>query len=391
MTNDEILDLYSDYLISSFGQTTATGLSALLDGQISHDRIRRFLAGSVRTSSDLWQRVKPYVRAVERENGVLILDDSVAEKPYTDENDIVCWHYDHSKDRMVKGVNFLTALYHCQDVSFPVGVTLIAKTEHYTDKKDGKQKRRSPVEKNVYFRAMVQQAVRNRIAFRYVLNDVWFASAENMRFIKLTVEKEFVMPLKSNRKIALSVADKGSGSSCSPQAPSDALLVGLLTPKFPEGGTINSFRFPKKQGRYVQLGTVDLKPHTVREIHLEGVEFPLLLVKQVFVNEDGSTGVLYLVTSDTSLTWGDITAIYRKRWNVEPYHKSLKQNASLERSPTHTVTTQTNHFFAALEGYIKLERLKMKTKLNHFALKAKLYAQALRSAFESLQELQATP
>lgn len=354
MTNDEILDLYSDYLISSFGQTTATGLSALLDGQISHDRIRRFLAGSVRTSSDLWQRVKPYVRAVERENGVLILDDSVAEKPYTDENDIVCWHYDHSKDRMVKGVNFLTALYHCQDVSFPVGVTLIAKTEHYTDKKDGKQKRRSPVEKNVYFRAMVQQAVRNQIAFRYVLNDVWFASAENMRFIKLTVEKEFVMPLKSNRKIALSVADK-------------------------------------KQGRYVQLGTVDLKPHTVREIHLEGVEFPLLLVKQVFVNEDGSTGVLYLVTSDTSLTWGDITAIYRKRWNVEPYHKSLKQNASLERSPTHTVTTQTNHFFAALEGYIKLERLKMKTKLNHFALKAKLYAQALRSAFESLQELQATP
>ncbi len=46
MTDDEILDLYSDYLISSFGQTTATGLSALLDGQISHDRIRRFLAGS---------------------------------------------------------------------------------------------------------------------------------------------------------------------------------------------------------------------------------------------------------------------------------------------------------------------------------------------------------
>lgn len=354
MTDDEILDLYSDYLISSFGQTTATGLSALLDGQISHDRIRRFLAGSVRTSSDLWQRVKPHVRAVQREDGVLILDDSVAEKPYTDENDIVCWHYDHSKDRMVKGVNFLTALYHSQDVSFPVGITLIAKTEHYTDKKDGKQKRRSPVEKNVYFREMVQQAVRNQIVFRYVLNDVWFASAANMRFIKLTVEKEFIMPLKSNRKIALSVADK-------------------------------------KQGRYVQLGTLDLKPHTVCEIYLEGVEFPLLLVKQVFVNEDGSTGVLYLVTSDTSLTWDDITTIYRKRWNVEPYHKSLKQNASLERSPTHTVTTQTNHFFAALEGYIKLERLKVKTKLNHFALKAKLYAQALRSAFDSLQELQAVP
>ncbi len=125
MTDDEILDLYSDYLISSFGQTTATGLSALLDGHISHDRIRRFLAGAVRTSADLWQRVKPHVSAIQRDDGVVILDDSIAEKPYTDENDIICWHYDHANERMVKGVHFLTALYHGQDVSLPVGITLI--------------------------------------------------------------------------------------------------------------------------------------------------------------------------------------------------------------------------------------------------------------------------
>ena len=354
MTNDKILDLYSDYLISSFGQTTATGLSALLGGQISHDRIRRFLAGTERTSVDLWQRVTPYVREIARDDGVLILDDSIAEKPYTDENDSICWHYDHAQERTVKGSNFITALYHADGVSLPVGVTFIAKTEHYSDKKDGKEKRRSPTEKNVYFRDMIQQVVINQIVFRYVLNDVWFASAENMRFMKQTVDKDFVMPLKSNRKIALSVADK-------------------------------------RQGRYVKLNTLDLQPDTVREIYREGVEFPLLFVKQLFVNGDGSTGVVYLVTSDIRRTYGDITAIYRKRWNVEPYHTSLKQNASLERSPTHTVTTQTNHFFAALDGYVKLERLKITTKLNHFALKATLYARAIRVAFDSLQELQAMP
>ena len=354
MTNDEIFDLYSDYLISSFGQTTATGLSSLLDGQISHDRIRRCLAGTARTSVDLWQRVKPSVRMIQRDDGVLILDDSISEKPYTDENDIICWHYDHAQDRMVKGINFITALYHCQDVSLPVGVTIIAKTEHYIDKKDGKEKRRSPIEKNTSFRDMVEQAVMNKIPFRYVLNDAWYASVENMCFIKLKVHKEFVMPLKSNRNIALSLEEK-------------------------------------RQGRYVKLSTLDLKPDTVREVYLEGVEFPLLLVKQIFVNEDGISGVMYLVTSDTNLTYGDITALYRKRWNVEPYHKSLKQNASRERSPTHTVTTQMNHFFAALDGYIKLERLKLMTKLTHFALKAKLYAHAVRSAFDSLREIHATP
>ena len=39
-----LLDLYSDYLLSSFGATTTTGLSALVDGQISHDQVTRVLS-----------------------------------------------------------------------------------------------------------------------------------------------------------------------------------------------------------------------------------------------------------------------------------------------------------------------------------------------------------
>jgi DDE superfamily endonuclease len=351
MTDKELLDIYSDYLITSFGLTTATGLSSLLEGQVSHDRIRRFLASQKRTSNELWTIVKPHIRAIQREDGVLIVDDSIAEKPYTDENDIICWHYDHTSGGMVKGINFLTVLYHVQGTSLPVGFTVTAKTEQYLDTKDGKSKRRSPVSKNASYRTMLQQAVTNHIPFRYVLNDVWFASAENMTFVKQTLVKDFVMPLKTNRKIALSAEDK-------------------------------------QLGRYVRVATLELEPLATREIYLEGVAFPLLLVKQVFENEDGSTGELYLVTSDCTLTYDAMTTLYRTRWNVEPYHKSLKQNASLERSPTQTVTTQTNHFFAALCGYIKLELLKGSTKLTHFALKAKLYARALQAAFEALRELQ---
>lgn len=351
MTNDDLLDLYSDYLISSFGPTTGTGLAALLDGTVSHDRVQRFLASAQRTSVDLWQLVKPHVRAIQSAAGVLIIDDSLAEKPYTDENDIVCWHYDHAHDCCVKGINFLTALYHSQGVSLPVGFVIVAKTEHYLDKKDGKSKRRSPISKNEHYQNLAQQAVTNQIPFKYVLNDVWYASADNMKFVKHTLHKEFIMPLKANRKVALSLADK-------------------------------------RHGRYVRVDTLALEPNTVREVYLEGVDFPLLLVKQVFVNDDGSIGVQYLVTSDTTLAGDDITTLYRTRWNVEPYHKSLKQNASLEKSPTQTVRTQTNHFFAALCGYIKLELLKGTTQLNHFALKSKLYLRALHVAFDALRQLQ---
>jgi hypothetical protein len=135
---------------------------------------------------------------------------------------------------------------------------------------------------------------------------------------------------------------------------------------------------------FVQFVCNRVQPVTV---YLESVPFPLLLIKQVFTNEDGSTGIMYLVTSDTTLPGDGMTTIYQKRWNVEPYHKSLKQNASLEKSPTQTVTTQTNHFFAALYGYIKLELFKGATHLNHFALKSKLNLHAIQSAYATLREL----
>ncbi|NDD58826.1 MAG: hypothetical protein EBZ47_06205 [Chlamydiae bacterium] len=48
-----LLDIYSDYLISQYGYATATGLSSMLDGKISHDKITRFLNTGSNTSKDL--------------------------------------------------------------------------------------------------------------------------------------------------------------------------------------------------------------------------------------------------------------------------------------------------------------------------------------------------
>jgi hypothetical protein len=352
MTQD-LLDLYSDYLLCTFGQATATGLGEVMEGSVSHDQITRSLSGQQRGGAELWRVAKRFVRQIQSDDGVMIVDDTISEKPYSDENDIVCWHYDHTSGNVIKGINLLTALYHVpsRGLSLPVEFHLIAKTEQYVDKKDGQTKRRSPITKNEYYRQMLQQAVLHRIPFTYVLNDVWFASADNMNFVKHKLHKEFVMPLKTNRKVALSADDKRHGS-------------------------------------YVRVDEVQIEPNTVRLVYLEDVSFPMLLAKQVFTNKDGSTGVLFLVTSDTALTYDEITSLYHKRWTIEPFHKSLKQNAALERSPAHTVTTQTNHIFASLCAFIKLEMLKRKSKLNHFALKSHLYLHAVQSAFDALRQLQ---
>jgi hypothetical protein len=52
MNNNNMFDLYTDYLLTSFGYTTATGLSRLLDGDVSHDQVTRFLAQRDFTSKE---------------------------------------------------------------------------------------------------------------------------------------------------------------------------------------------------------------------------------------------------------------------------------------------------------------------------------------------------
>ena len=112
-----LIYIYTYYLISSFDQTTATNLSRLLEGEISHDIVPRFLSPSYFSFRSLWFLVKSTVRDLEKDDGVLIFDDTIFDTPYRDENDIVTWHFDPSRGRTVKGINILNCLYNIQDIS----------------------------------------------------------------------------------------------------------------------------------------------------------------------------------------------------------------------------------------------------------------------------------
>jgi hypothetical protein len=350
--NNQLLEIYTDYLMSSFSYTTATGLSILSDGKISHDKVTRFLSSEDFTSASLWTLIKPTVREIQSEEGVIIIDDTIEEKPSTDENEIICWHYAHSEGRSLKGVNIISAIYYSNGFRIPVTFDLVRKTKTVIDKNTQKEKRISEKTKNEQYREMLKVCAKNNIKFKYVLNDVWYASSENMMLVKEEMKKDFIMPIKTNRKIALSKKDKLSG-------------------------------------KYVTVNTLELKENTQQGIYLEGVSFQLLLIKQVFKNADGTEGVLYLVSSDLTKTYEQITAIYHKRWKVEEYHKSLKQHVCLCKSPTKTVRTQSNHIFASIYSFFKLEYLSLKSELNPTALRTKLYVSANRAAFDELENLKA--
>ncbi len=72
-----LLELYSDYLISSFALITATGLSLLLDNEFSHDQITRFLSGADYTSRDLWALAQLYLDDGKRDGLAVVPSDWV--------------------------------------------------------------------------------------------------------------------------------------------------------------------------------------------------------------------------------------------------------------------------------------------------------------------------
>lgn len=350
--NLRLLDLYSDYLIASTSKTTATGLEKATGGSISHDKITSFLSEEDFTSKHLWRLIKSSVRRVEMDEGIIIIDDTIEAKPYTDENELITWHYDHTQGRKVKGVNILNALYYSQGMLLPIGFQPIRKTETVIDKKTGKAKKKASKTKNEYFRELLAVAIlKNLIKCRWVLADVWYSGNDNMEYIKFELQKDFIMPIKSNRLVALSETEK-------------------------------------HQGQFQRVEEIEIPEHTLLKVYLKDLPFPLLLVKRIFKNEDGSIGVLYLVCSDTTLEAETICEVYQKRWHIEQFHKSIKSNTGLASSPTKTVRTQNNHFFSSIYAYFKLELLKSKARLNHFALKARLYLQALKASLAELQNLQ---
>ena len=196
---------------------------------------------------------------------------------------------------------------------------------------------------------MFLRAIQNQIEFKYLLMDIWFASKENFEFI-VKHKKEFITAIKGNRLIALSLEDK-------------------------------------YKGNFIRVDELELSDKQSIRGYLKWYDKEILLVRRVFTNKDGSIGLLNLVTSDLTLNGDSIATIYEKRWKVEEFYKSLKSNVDLAKSPTKTIRTQSNHIFLSILAFFKLECLKIKHKLNHFALRAKLLIKANQMAYLELQRL----
>jgi len=351
----QLQDIYINFALSSFGKIEMTKLSKLTGS--SHDIFTKHLLLNDNLDDDkrLWGIIKPFLRDYENEeSGCIVIDDMLMHKPWTKVNDIICWHYDHVSQNMEKGILMLN--FHYTDatgISIPLGYEIITKTEEKWSEEYQKYVKKSLFSKNEIMQDKLHVLhFNNEVKYRYILFDKWFASTKNLVFIEEELKKKFVCPIKSNRKIALTESERN-------------------------------------KGRYVNISTIDIEGGSSRLVYLEGYKKPLKLIKQVVKNgDDDESTYLYLVTNDIDLSFDKILEIYKRRWKIEEYHKSLKQNLHIEHSPTKVETSQRNHIHLAVCGFIKLEKLRLNYKMNHFAIKEKIYIEALRSAYQKVQELQ---
>ncbi len=286
---------------------------------------------------------------IRSSEGLLIIDDSIEPKAHTKANALINWHYDHCSGKNVKGVNFVSSFYYSPqyDMGLPVGVEYVKKDLKIVDK-SGKVSYRSKETKNEMMRRMVCHADFN-IGFKYVLADSWFSSSQNMACITGQCRSDFIMAIKSNRVVALSETDK-------------------------------------LEGKFVRIDSLELEGRTM-SVYFKQYENIVSISKQVFKNGDGSTGTLYLATSDLNLDYTHITTIYEKRWKVEEFFRSIKNNAAFAKAPVRTVQTQQAHFTTSMIAYVKLERLKIRNNKNHYAMKSQIWLEATRTAWRELDKL----
>jgi len=347
------LDLYTDFLIVQNSLATSTGCAELINHKVKHDTFTRALSIQKYDSKFLWVNNSKLVRSIQNDNGVLILDNSVIHKLYSKRNELINYHYDHAFGKAVKGINLLSCIIQYTDTSIPVGYETIIKDQPCVKKnKQGKDIMgfKSRFSLNYLARKLVKQASKNNILFKYILGDSWFSSKENINFFQ-NEKRKFILGLPKNRLIAQSYKDY-------------------------------------KSKNYVHLSTLELKDGESRRIYLKDIKYPLVITYKVFKNEDASTGKLYLVTNELELSGDCIYKIYQRRWSIETYHRSLKQNTSLGKSPTSVKKTQSNHICLSLLAYSKLEKIMLCDGKNHYALKHQLIIAANQASYKKLLELQ---
>ncbi len=291
---------YIEYLLNTPVNYTCSNLAEHLEG-VSHDAVSDFLQRGRATAQRLWELVDPLLN--DSETAYLIVDDSVQNKQYSEHIGLVQRQYSGAEHGLVRGIDIVNLVHSDGQEFYPIDFRI------YARKIDGHTK-------NDLFAAMLMAAKGQKgIKARTVLFDSWYASVENLKLVAF-LKMIFVAPIKDNRLVSLSKA---------------------------EG--------------YIHVQDIDWTPERLEHgvsVKLKALPFRVKLFKVVATNGD----IDWIITNHPDpITTQDVQDENALRWQIEQFHRELKQLTGSEKCQCRKARSQRNHL-----GYCYLAWLSLKVR-----------------------------
>lgn len=307
---------YIDFLIATPKAASAVEAARVHPGRPgapSHDAFTRLLHRLEPDPATLWAEAKAQVSLAE---GVLVLDDTVLDKPFARHIDLVGRHWSGKHHAVVKGIDLVSLVWTDGDRIIPCDYRI------YHDAK--------AATKNDHFRAMVDAAHGRGFRPACVLFDGWYSSLENLKHLR-SLGLAWLTRLKSNRLVN---KDR--------QGPRP-----LSRTEISAGGT---------------------------EVWLTGYGL-VKVFKIVAPDGDGA----YWATGDLTMTDLTRQQRAEQSWAIETYHRGIKQCTEVERCQARGAKAQRNHVGLALRAFLRLEHYSFSTGLSWVAAKTAIIRDAVRS------------
>jgi hypothetical protein len=181
------LEHYTAFLLAEPKHGGCVRLAEVSGEAFTHDAVNRFLRRECFEPRDLFEQVRSQISL---EGGTLSVDDTVLDKPYSQEGktDLVGYFWSGKHGRAVKGINLVTLLYSDgRGVRVPVNWRAVDKAEKKT--------------KNELFREMLEEVLAWGLRPAWVSADAWYSSLENLKFLRKH-ELGFLVGLEKNRTLS---------------------------------------------------------------------------------------------------------------------------------------------------------------------------------------------
>ena len=181
------LEHYTAFLLAEAQNAGCVRLPEVSGGEFAHDAANRFLNREQFSPKDLFEEARTLISL---EGGMLSVDDTILDKPYSQEGktDLAGYFWSGLHGKAVKGICLVTLFYADErGIRVPLNYRVV-------DKAEGKTK-------NEFFREMVEAVLAWGWRPTLVSADSGYSGVENLKFLRKK-ELGFLLALEKNRIVS---------------------------------------------------------------------------------------------------------------------------------------------------------------------------------------------